>query len=287
MRGLFRAALVAGIAAVTMVWPGTAVSDIAADPGLRYVALGDSRAAGPTLDPAAFLNGCSRSNIGYPGLVAHALRPMHFTNVSCSSARTSHVTSTPQQTSTGPVPPQIDAVTRDTDLVTLSIGGNDLGWMNLVSECYTAPFGDAQCRNDPGTRGRMQAGLDALGPKVASTLSTIRQRAPHARILVVGHGGIYDNRGCWPNLPTSNADAAFVTEYFARINGVLSRASANAGAEFVDVTIGASGHDACALPGQNYYEGRYSLSLAKPLHPTAAGMGHMAQRVVDTWYARR
>jgi lysophospholipase L1-like esterase len=288
MRGLLRTALVAGFAAAAMVWPGTAVSDIAADPGLRYVALGDSRAAGPNLDPAAFLNGCARADVGYPGLVAQALRPMAFTNVACTGARTAHVTSVPQQTSTGPVAPQIDALTPDADLVTISIGGNDLGWSSLVSSCYTdLPGGDAQCRNDPGTAARMKAGLDALGPKVGSTLSTIRQRAPHARVMLVGHGGIFDNRGCWPNIPTSNFDAAFITEFFARANSVLARTAANAGAEFVDVSSGASGHDACALPGQNWYEGLYSLSLAKPLHPTAAGMSHMAQRVLDTWYARR
>ncbi|WP_241383858.1 SGNH/GDSL hydrolase family protein [Rhodococcus sp. CH91] len=282
MKATVRAGIVAGVAAASMVWPVTAMSDPGADQGMRYVALGDSRAAGPYLDAAAMIGGCARADAGYPNLVAGSLQAVAFTNVACTGARTENVTSVPQPTSVGPVPPQIDSVTADTNLVTLSIGGNDVRWSDLVSSCYTElPGGDAQCRTDPGTVSRMDAALRSLGPKVTATLAAVQQRAPRARVLLVGHGGVFDNRGCWPNIPTSDADAVFVTNFFSRMNGVLANSAAAAGAEFVDVTVGARGHDACAPSEQRWYEGRHSLSLARALHPTAAGMRHMAQRVVE------
>jgi lysophospholipase L1-like esterase len=283
MKAIVRAGIVAGVAVASMVWPVSAMSDPGGGQGIRYVALGDSRAAGPYLDAAAMVGGCARADAGYPNIVAGSLGAVAFVNVACTGARAEHVTSAPQHTSTGPVPPQIDSVMPDANLVTLSIGGNDLGWSGLVSPCYTElPGDDAHCRTDPDTTPRMNAALDALGPKVTATLTAIQQRAPRARVLLVGHGGIYDNKGCWPNIPTSDADAAFVTDFFSRMNRVLAGSAATAGAEFVDVTVGARGHDACAPSEQRWYEGRQSLSLAKALHPTAAGMRHMAQRVVDT-----
>ena len=282
MRAIVRAGIVVGAAAASMMWPVTAMSDPGSDQGIRYVALGDSRAAGPYLDAAAMLGGCARADAGYPNLVAGSLHATDFVNVACTGARSENVTSVPQPTATGPVPPQIDSLTSDTDLVTLSIGGNDIGWSGLVSACYTdLPGGDAHCRTDPGTTASMDAALAALGPKITATLVAVQQRAPRARVLLVGHGGVFDNRGCWPGIPTSDADAVFVTNFFSRMNRVLAGSAAASGAEFVDVTVGAQGHDACAPSEQRWYEGRQSLSLAKALHPTVAGMRHMAQRVVE------
>ncbi|MBF0660162.1 SGNH/GDSL hydrolase family protein [Rhodococcus sp. BL-253-APC-6A1W] len=279
-----RATLVAAVATVSMVWPGSAMSDTVVDQGVRYVALGDSRAAGPYLDAAAMIGGCARSDVGYPALVAHALRPASFINVSCAAARTDNVTRIPQDTKTGQVPRQIDLLAADTTLVTLSIGGNDVGWRTLVSACYTdLPGGDAHCRSNPNVATRMAAALDALGPKVTATLGKIRQKAPGARVLLVGHGGIFGDRGCWPNIPTSDADASFVKGFFGRMNQVLAGAAANTGAEFVDVAGGSEGHDACAAPDQRWFEGQQSLSFAAPMHPTTAGMRHIAGRVVAAW----
>lgn len=109
-----RALVVATIVAAIAVLSSPALGS--ADTHVRYVALGDSRAAGPYLDAAARLDGCARSNLGYPGVVAQILHPESFTNVSCTGARTEHLTSVPQQTSTGPVPPQLDALRPDTTL---------------------------------------------------------------------------------------------------------------------------------------------------------------------------
>ncbi|GAB2654669.1 SGNH/GDSL hydrolase family protein [Prescottella soli] len=275
------AAVVATVAAVSLVPPATA-SAAPANSKVRYVALGDSRAAGPSLDRIAQTNGCKRSDLGYPNLVARGVDAASFLNLSCSGARTENVTNTPQQTSTGAVPPQIDRMPSDTTLVTVSIGGNDIRWPTLISRCYASgPGGDAGCRTNPAFIRDAVVALADIGPKVWSTLVAIRVKAPAARIVLVGHGGIFGDRGCWPNLPISDADAVWVNGFFAMFNGVLATAAATSGAEFVDVATTSHGHDACAAPDQRWFEGRQAGPSASPLHPNAAGMAHMARRVLE------
>ncbi|WP_430332882.1 SGNH/GDSL hydrolase family protein [Rhodococcus sp. ACT016] len=274
------AAIVATVAAVSLTPPAIAAG-APANSTVRYVALGDSRAAGPSLDRIADTNGCKRSDLGYPNLVARGVNAAGFLNLSCSGARTENVTNTPQQTSTGAVPPQIDRMPSDTTLVTLSIGGNDIRWPKLISQCYAnGPGGDAGCRTNPAFTRDAVSALAAVGPKVWSTLTAIRVKAPFARIILVGHGGIVGDHGCWPNLPISDADAIWAKGFFAMFNGVLAIAAATSGAEFVDVAAGAQGHDACAAPDQRWFEGRQARPSTSPLHPNTAGMAHMARQVL-------
>lgn len=280
VRAVITAAVVAAVTAVSVALPAT-TSGAPADSKVRYVALGDSRAAGPSLDHIAETNGCKRSALGYPNLVARGVNAASFLNLSCSGARTENVTTTPQQTSDGAVPPQIDRMPSDTTLVTLSIGGNDIRWATLVSRCYAGrPGDDVGCRTDLGLTGDAISALAELAPKVWSTLAAIRAKAPFARIVLVGHGGIFGDRGCWPNAPVSDADAIWVNGFFATFNAVLATAAAASGVEFVDVAAGSRGHDACAEPDQRWFEGRRAGPSASPLHPNAAGMAHMAREVL-------
>src|SRR5689334_6315092 len=92
----------------------------------HYVALGDSYAAIASLLTVHGTPGCFRSADNYPSNVARELGVATFTDVTCSSATTGHLTA-PQATGLGTNPPQFDALTADTDLVSLTIGGNDLG----------------------------------------------------------------------------------------------------------------------------------------------------------------
>ncbi|WP_433611263.1 SGNH/GDSL hydrolase family protein [Prescottella agglutinans] len=272
------AAVAATVAAASLTLPATAAGDPAT---VRYVALGDSRAAGPSLDRIAATNGCNRSDLGYPNLVARGVNAASFLNLSCSGARTENVTHTPQRTSAGAVSPQIDRMPSDTTLVTLSIGGNDIRWTTMISRCYAnGPGGDAGCWTDPALTRDAASALADLAPKVWSTLTAIKAKAPSARIILVGHGGIVGDRGCWPNLPISDADTVWARGFFALFNGVLATAAATAGAQFVDVTAGTQGHDACAAPDQRWFEGRHAGPSASPLHPNAAGMAHMARQVL-------
>ncbi|WP_172652212.1 SGNH/GDSL hydrolase family protein [Rhodococcus opacus] len=274
------------MAALAVLWSDPAIADPVPDGTIRYVAMGDSRAAGPYLAPISLHDGCFRSVEGYPGFVAGALGADSFTNVSCSGATTENLTTTSQFTATGAVPPRIDALRPDTTLVTVSIGGNDIAWQSLVAPCYTTvPGTDAHCRTDPETIRGMNSALAALEPKVSAALAAIEQRAPAAQVLLVGHGGIFGARSCWPNIPTSDADAAWISGFFVRMNQVLAAAATATGARFVDVATAAIGHDACAGPDQRWFEGLLPQSFAESLHPTTAGMRAIAARVLTAWGA--
>jgi len=131
--------------------PRAAASDTPG-PAFSYVALGDSFTAAPGIPETDGSDGCLRSSGNYPSLVAEQLgedREVELDDRSCSGADTSSLAG-PQAIGREPRPPQLDALGRDTDLVTLSIGGNDFGvFLRLVGGCVSLAAQDpdgAPCR---------------------------------------------------------------------------------------------------------------------------------------------
>src|SRR5262245_52789788 len=180
--GSMRTALLVLLSLVaTMVCAGTAS---AAAP--RYVALGDSAASGPGITPIDLSSpGCFRSQRNYPKLAAAAVG-VPITDVTCSGADTGDMTAS-QSTDLGDVPPQFDALTADTTLVTLQIGGNDAGLVGLAESCLNLlpeQLGGSSCadENTAGGQDVYGARVDAVGPKAAAVLDGIHQRAPSARV---------------------------------------------------------------------------------------------------------
>ena len=122
------------LSAVVFVLVG-APSSLAEEP-LRYVALGDSYSAASGVlppDPEA-APWCARSTANYPNVIA-AATAAELTDVTCGGADTTDYFE-PQYEN---VPPQLDAVTPDAELVTMTIGGNDSGvFINSIIQCGTA-----------------------------------------------------------------------------------------------------------------------------------------------------
>ncbi|CAM3080921.1 SGNH/GDSL hydrolase family protein [Prescottella defluvii] len=248
---------------------------------LVFVALGDSRASGPRLQPS-YPDDCSRSYVNYAGKIAAALEVAEFTDVSCSAARVENILDTPQILP-GRNPVQVDSVRPDTDLVTLSVGGNDSNNLPLGILCVApAPGIDRGCRNDPLTRYVAGSGIERAAVGLDRVLVALTARAPQARIYVIGQGGTIGPRGCWPNIPFSDADAAWYASYFADYNRAFAEVAARHGARVVDIATPAlaGGHDACAAPADRWFEGMFSESDAQRLHFTHAGMSAVADRVV-------
>ena len=133
------AAVAAAVAALVVA--GSLVVPATADSEVRYAALGDSFTAGPLVPlQGGHPPGCLRSDHNYPHLVA-AAAGMALADVSCSGARTDHLFG-PQAVLGGPNPPQLDAVGPGTGVVTVGIGGNDIGFAEIVTTCFAAlPLG--------------------------------------------------------------------------------------------------------------------------------------------------
>ncbi|MGH3936120.1 MAG: SGNH/GDSL hydrolase family protein [Pseudonocardiaceae bacterium] len=268
-----------------------AIAATAAGAPQRYVALGDSYAAGPLIpeqrtDPP----GCGRSTHNYPALVATALGVTDFTDVTCSGARTDHMTIAQQAPLAGGGTnlAQFDALAPDTDLVTVTIGGNDLGLEEIVHTCSqlsaTDPMGDA-CRRQATAGGvdRYAQRVAAVAPKVAGVLEGIRQRSPAATVLLVSYLRILPPAvGCYPLFPIARGDVPYVDGVLQQLTTMLAGQARNHGAVFVDAYAGSLGHDACQLPQVKWVEGNVPTSPAYPVHPNIRGMRAVTALTLDT-----
>ena len=277
-------AAVLGLCLIAMPGAPAAADLVAFD---HYVALGDSYTSGPGIPnqiPEAV--GCGRSDHNYPHLVAAALPVSKFTDVSCGSATTAHMAEAqplPNGLTNGP---QFDALRPDVDLVTLGIGGNDIGFGEIIANCVARSVllpVTAPCRQHYTRQGdELAARIEATAPKVAAVLAGVRERAPAARILVVGYPVILpaEGPGCWPLMPIAVGDVAWLRTVQGRLNSMLAEQATAAGATFVDTYTSSVGHDVCRLPGAKWVEGLVPTAPASPIHPNALGMANSAQQVL-------
>ncbi|GAA1946169.1 SGNH/GDSL hydrolase family protein [Amycolatopsis minnesotensis] len=248
----------------------------------RYVALGDSYTSAPrTGKQAGGPAGCARSDNNYPHLVAAELKPAEFADVSCSGATTANLTGS-QKTKDGTNPPQLDAVNDKTTLVTIGIGGNDVGLIGLAGTCATANPNGAPCRDrlTGGGKDELAAKIDATAGKVSSTLKKIHQKAPKARVVVVGYPTVLpDGDGCWPVLPFGAPDVAYLRDELGKLNDMLAAQAKANNAGFADTARPGKGHDLCTDSDERWVEGLIPTSAAAPLHPNAKGERGMADVV--------
>lgn len=263
--------------------PDTDVPDAPASAALNYVALGDSAASGPRIPEPVGVPGCEQSDSNYPHVVAAQLEVASFVDVTCGGAVTENLVSTPQSTSSGDQPVQLDAVTPETDLVTVTIGGNDIGLVSTAVGCLT--FADSSTGNvckDRLTAGGVDTVAAAIADKApgwGAMLDAVAERAPDARILVVGYGTYLPDGGCFPTQPVLPEDADYIQSSITAMNQALKTQAEEHGAEFVDTEALSVGHDVCAAVDQRYFEGVIPENPAAPLHPTAAGMAAIGDEV--------
>ncbi|WIV58824.1 SGNH/GDSL hydrolase family protein [Amycolatopsis nalaikhensis] len=249
----------------------------------RYVALGDSYTSSPrTGKQAGTPAGCERSDDNYPHLVSARLRPAEFADVSCGGATTGHLTAA-QKTGNGTNPPQLNAVTEQTTLVTLGIGGNDVGFLSLASSCASSQPAASPCKDRLTANGRDQLAerIDATAPKVGDVLERIHAKAPKAKIIVVGYPTVLpDGDGCWPTLPFGAGDIAYFRDALGKLNKMLEDQAEAHRAGYADTATPGKGHDVCAASGERWVEGLLPSSPAAPLHPNARGERGMADAVL-------
>ncbi|MGI8335479.1 SGNH/GDSL hydrolase family protein [Actinomadura scrupuli] len=253
-----------------------------------YVALGDSFAAGPLI-PAQTTLTCLRSDRNYPQVLARRLQVRVFRDVSCDGAGTPDMTSPQHRSLLGltlpDAPPQFDALSADTTLVTLTIGGGDTGLVGVAQNCLNLlpePWGKPCVeRYTQGGTDQVAARIEAFGPKLGTVLDQIHIRAPQARVVVTGYGTYIRQGGCWPRQPFLAQDADFLQGSVARLNRVIAEQAAGHGAGYVDLATPGIGHDSCGAPGTKWLEGVVPTAIAAPLHPNALGMANFARIIGD------
>lgn len=216
---------------------------------------------------------CQRSADNYP---AQVLADARFTgwDVSCAGAVTGDVLSA------GAVPAQLDALTEDTDLVTLSIGGNDIGFGEIVGCFFESmnsgrPSDCAEAWTEP-----TRAQLAELPDRLDLIHREIGERTDGARVIVTGYlPMIAPGDDCTELTAISPADREWIVELTGELNRVVEEAAERHGAEMV-LPADAGNHTGCAPPEQRWVDFFGSATGAYPMHPTAAGQAAMAAAVL-------
>lgn len=254
----------------------------------NYAALGDSYTAGPLIpiqrdDPW----GCLRSTNNYPSLVAPSLSGLEFRDVSCSGADTKDMANA-QGVTPGPNPPQFDALDSGTQVVTVQIGGNDIGFSSIARSCGSLTPTGSPCQDSYVTANgdELRQRVDATHSKVDAVLDGIKAKAPNAKIFVVNYSAIFPHgpnvagiEGCWPVLTVSPEDVAYLRGIQVYLNDMLETQAVANGVHYVDIYSASVGHDACALPHERWIEPLAPSTPAAPLHPNLVGMIAMADIV--------
>lgn len=238
------------------------------DKGDEYVAIGDSYTSAP--ESVQSTDPCLQTVTNYPHKVAAKLG-LKLKDVSCAGAATTHVTA-PHAIGSDQRPPQADALSPRTDLVTVSMGGNDFNSFGAVA------YGCAALRTQDSSGAPCQQADDAAGDKSVENLmkvteqslvDVIRQvaeRAPQARIVLVGYPEIFPETGPCDQLPLALGDYPFARRVNELLVRAQERAAARTNVEYVDVFAATRGHDMCAkdpwIAGLSP-----TRSDAMPLHP--------------------
>jgi lysophospholipase L1-like esterase len=250
------------------------------------VALGSSFAAGPGIEPILD-PGCGRSGRNYASLVAERLG-YDLVDVSSGGATVADVLERPQALLTGgTVPPQLDAVPADADLVTVTVGGNDVEYLLTLLRCSfqvapeAAPAEAAAFFGTPVDPAAVGAALDRLPGELARLVAAVRARAPRARVLLVDYLTVVPLQPT-PAFPMSEEHRQLCGGIGRRIEAATATAAAETGAELVAVSELSRDHAVGAPePWVTGWEfGDLMAGGVGPYHPNSAGMRAVADLVV-------
>jgi lysophospholipase L1-like esterase len=246
----------------TTTEPSTAVTF---EPGAKYVALGTSYAAGQGVEKQ--LETCGRSDHNYPHLLAAELG-LDLVDVTCGAASTEHLVDTPQ----GDIPPQITAVTPDTQLITVTVGGNDVAYSPTAIAC-----GDPAnvCAVD---QEKLDAAFTGLRTELATLFGDLEAAAPDATIVLVPYVRLVFDAAC-AELSFTPAEAELVQSIGERLHELSLEVADDAGLRVADPWAEAGDHGPCATGPDKWVDGRISTT-GFMYHPTAEGHVAMA-RLVD------
>lgn len=273
------AVVTAVVAALTVAAPSAA----AEKPPLRYVAMGDSySAASGVLLPDLSSPLCLRSTRNYPKVLARQIGAS-LTDVTCGAAETVHFA---QAQYPGLVPPQLDALSADTDLVTMTIGGNDSSvFIGAILSCGTTgvlTLGQGSpCKDAFGSQ-FSDTIKNSTYPDLVEALRAVKARAPKARVAILGYPEIVPpTTGCFPQLPLAKGDVPYLHGIQADLNAAVKRAARATGATFVDFAKVSAGHDACQAIGTRWVEPVVFTTNPVIVHPNALGEAEMAKRTAQ------
>ncbi|UQX00459.1 SGNH/GDSL hydrolase family protein [Streptomyces sp. RerS4] len=239
-------------AGATLLGAGQASAAARADFG--YVALGDSYSSGLGAgNYDAGSGNCKRTTRAYPALWAAANAPQTFSFTACSGARTNDV-----------VAGQLAPLNSGTDLVSITIGGNDAGFSDVMTTCVLQS--ESTCVNRVN---QAKAYVDSTLPgQLDQVYNAIRGRAPGAKVVVIGYPRFYKLNGtCVAGLTEGERSA--INGAADHLNAAIARRAGAHGFTFASVVGAFTGHEICS--GSAWLHSVNWANIGESYHPTAAG----------------
>ncbi len=244
---------------------------------VSYVGLGDSYTAGPGITPASPTAPpqCAQSAVNYPHLIASVLR-FSLTDVSCSGAKTENLTN---EQFPGVTPPQFNALTPATNVVSLGMGGNDFNLFGtLVGGCtaidgpWLAAHGNVGAPCQAALESFVQSALSADVAPSNAALAQIRALSPNAKVFVVGYPEITPANGFCPTaIPWTTGDLTWFRSIEQQGNALKKAGALTNHDIFVDTFTPSIGHNACEPVGKRWIEPLIGSLTGVPVHPNATG----------------
>lgn len=229
-----------------------------------------------------YVNTCHRSANAYGSIVAAENDFKGGSQfVACSGAKINELTN-PNGSQSGEGP-QEDALSDATSLVTFSIGGNDLGFASILQDCIVNGY-TCEDKNEAQFQQRLVDTKAAL----MQTYRRIAQKAPNARIIVVGYPRLFpdDPSNSYRNLLFAQ-DQRWMNAKADQLNEMLAAAAreSGVGVEFVDPRAAFAGHGiGSSDPWFNDLSVQANgFSPVNPgsFHPNAAGQRALARLVQE------
>ncbi|HEY0166806.1 MAG TPA: SGNH/GDSL hydrolase family protein [Jatrophihabitans sp.] len=216
-----------------------------------YVALGDSYSSG--VGSGSESGGCLQSPTAYPGLWNAAHHPSSYRMVACSGAKTTDVNAN-----------QLSALSSSTGLVSITVGGNDVGFSDIMTTCVL--YSESAC---VAAVNRAEAYANAnLANLLNVTYNGIRSRAPYARVVVLSYPVFYQ-LGVWYCVGLSETSRAKIDEGINLVDNIIKNSAIGHGFVFADVRSKFVGHQLCS--GDKWLHSLNYSELTKSYHPTGTG----------------
>jgi lysophospholipase L1-like esterase len=229
----------------------------------KYVALGDSYSSG-TGTRTYYDSNCQRSVRAYPYLLHNAHPSWAFVHAACSGATTSSLLSS-----------QIGSVTSDTNWVSYTIGGNDAGFADVITEC-AFPGWASDCN---GAIDDAQAFINNTLPgRLDQVNNAIKSRAPAAKVIVLDYPRLFNGTDCNAGTWFSGSEMTRLNQTADLLRTRISQAASRAGANFLfrDVIPPFIGHAVCDGGGGSSTEWINGLSnpIGESYHPKTTGQAN-------------
>ena len=222
----------------------------------NYVALGDSYSSGVGAGNYTSASGsCDQSTNAYPYLYDSAYAPT-FTDEACSGAKTSDVISS-----------QLGALSSSTTLVSMTIGGNDVGFTTVMEDCILGS--DSDCQSDVASAESYAE--NTLPGLLDTTYSDIRKDAPNAHVVIMGYPEFYDLSMSSICVGLSTTDRTALNNAADTLDGVIQTAAQNAGDSYADVRGRFQGHELCDYFSDEWLHSVNVSDVTESYHPNADG----------------